>query len=124
MLGMNVLVAFVICLLVSKTLCYPQPSELESSKHQCCCNQNSVNTFRGGSDRRTSAASSTNSIASNRRACHLYIWNAPSALLSRWCNHLQKDNIYEGRGGKKVGVSIFASHGSALTVVLNTTHSD
>jgi hypothetical protein len=72
----------------------------------------------------TFAASSTNSIASNRRACHLYIWNAPSALLSRWCNHLQKDNIYEGRGGKKVGVSIFASHGSALTVVLNTTHSD
>lgn len=38
------------------------------------------------------------------KACYLYIWDAPSALLSRWCNHLQKDCIYEGRGGKKVGI--------------------
>lgn len=37
-----------------------------------------------------------------RTACSLYIWNAPSALLHRWCHHLQRDNIYEGLGGKKV----------------------
>jgi hypothetical protein len=41
-------------------------------------------------------------ISSNRRACRFYVWNAPSALLHRWCHHLQRDNIYEGRGGKKV----------------------
>jgi len=35
------------------------------------------------------------------RACSLYVWDAPSALLWRWCNHLQRDCIYEGRGGKK-----------------------
>lgn len=37
-----------------------------------------------------------------RRACGLYIWDAPSALLYRWCNHLMKDCVYEGKGGKKV----------------------
>jgi hypothetical protein len=37
-----------------------------------------------------------------RKACGLYVWNAPSALLSIWCNHLARDNVYEGRGGKKV----------------------
>ena len=37
-----------------------------------------------------------------RTACSVYIWNAPSALLHKWCHHLQKDNIYEGLGGKKV----------------------
>ena len=37
-----------------------------------------------------------------RSACSFYIWNAPSALLHRWCHHLQRDNIYEGLGGKKV----------------------
>jgi hypothetical protein len=37
-----------------------------------------------------------------RKACGLYLWNAPSALLSIWCNHLARDNVFEGRGGKKV----------------------
>lgn len=36
------------------------------------------------------------------RACGFYIWDAPSALLHKWCNHLMKDCVYEGRGGKKV----------------------
>lgn len=37
-----------------------------------------------------------------RKACSFYIWNAHSALFHRWCHHLQRDNIYEGLGGKKV----------------------
>lgn len=37
-----------------------------------------------------------------RRACGFYLWDAPSAILYRWCHHLQRDCIYEGRGGKKV----------------------
>ena len=35
-------------------------------------------------------------------ACSFYLWDAMSALLYRWCSHLQADCIYEGRGGKKV----------------------
>jgi hypothetical protein len=104
-------VAPVICILISKAECYPQASELVTSKHQCGCIQKSAACCRGGSDRPNSVSPSTSnveSIASNRRACHFYLWNAPSALLSRWCNHLQKDNIYEGRGGKKVRTSSVA----------------
>ena len=37
-----------------------------------------------------------------RTACKFYIWNAPSAMLYKWCQHLMKDHIYEGRGGVKV----------------------
>ena len=37
------------------------------------------------------------------RACGLYVWDAPSALLHKWCHHLLKDCVYEGRGGHKVG---------------------
>lgn len=35
------------------------------------------------------------------KACSIYIWDFPSALLSRWCQHLQRDCVYEGRGGHK-----------------------
>ena len=38
-------------------------------------------------------------IPTNRRACGFYIWDAPSALLYKWCHYLLKDHIYEGRGG-------------------------
>ena len=41
-------------------------------------------------------------LSSGRRACGFYVWDAPSALLYRWCNHLLKDCVYEGRGGRKV----------------------
>lgn len=43
-------------------------------------------------------------MASGRRACGLYIWNAPSALLYKWTNHLLQDCIYEGKGGRKVRI--------------------
>jgi hypothetical protein len=33
---------------------------------------------------------------SSGKACGFYIWDAPSALLHRWCHHLQRDCIYEG----------------------------
>jgi hypothetical protein len=36
------------------------------------------------------------------RVCRWYVWDAPSALLYHWCRRLQRDCIYEGRGGKKV----------------------
>lgn len=37
-----------------------------------------------------------------RRACGLYVWDLPSAILYHWCSHLMKDCVYEGRGGRKV----------------------
>jgi hypothetical protein len=36
------------------------------------------------------------------RACRFYCWDLPSALLFYWCQHLQRDCVYEGRGGRKV----------------------
>lgn len=36
------------------------------------------------------------------RACDFYVWDAPSALLHKWCHHLLKDCVYEGLGGRKV----------------------
>ncbi|KAG7365353.1 hypothetical protein IV203_038556 [Nitzschia inconspicua] len=38
-------------------------------------------------------------IPAKRHACGLFLWDAPSALLYKWCQHLLKDHIYEGRGG-------------------------
>lgn len=38
---------------------------------------------------------------SRRTACGVYLWDAPSALLFFWTNHLLKDCIIEGRGGRK-----------------------
>ena len=43
-------------------------------------------------------------------ACRLYIWNFPSAILHKWCHHLAKDCIYEGKGGVKVGRTSIAFH--------------
>jgi hypothetical protein len=40
----------------------------------------------------------------NRRACSLFVWDAPSALLYKWCHHLLKDNLIEGKGGRMVGL--------------------
>jgi hypothetical protein len=37
---------------------------------------------------------------SSGKACGFYIWDAPSALLHRWCHHLQRDCIYEGTWGR------------------------
>lgn len=37
----------------------------------------------------------------SRRACGLFLWDLPSAILYKWCHHLLKNNIYEGRGGYK-----------------------
>jgi hypothetical protein len=42
--------------------------------------------------------------SSHRRACGLYVWDAPSAFLHAWCNRLMRDCVYEGRGGRKVRV--------------------
>jgi len=41
------------------------------------------------------------SLQSHGKACNFYLWDAGSALLHKWCNHLIKDCIYEGMGGKK-----------------------
>ena len=38
-------------------------------------------------------------VPTHRKACGLYIWDVPSALLYKWCHYLLKDRIYEGRGG-------------------------
>jgi hypothetical protein len=49
-------------------------------------------------------ATTVRSTATNqpRTACSFYLWNSPSALLRKWCRHLMKDCVYEGRGGVKV----------------------
>ena len=53
------------------------------------------------------SASSISAMAAGRRACGIYVWDAPSALLHKWCTHLIKDCIYEGRGGHKVRVGLY-----------------
>ena len=35
-------------------------------------------------------------------ACRFYLWNFPAFILHKWCHHLAKDCIYEGKGGVKV----------------------
>ena len=49
----------------------------------------------------TSSVSGLSSLGRGK-ACGLYIWDVASAFLFRWCTHLQKDCIYDGRGGQKV----------------------
>lgn len=56
----------------------------------------------GGGGSSSSSGCGASSSSSLRKACPLYVWNAPSALLHKWCLHLMKDNVYEGRGGVKV----------------------
>jgi hypothetical protein len=53
-------------------------------------------------DGASNGPSSISAMAAGRRACGLYVWDAPSALLHKWCTHLLRDCIYEGRGGHKV----------------------
>lgn len=36
-----------------------------------------------------------------RRACNLFLWDASSALMYRWCKYLMRDCIYEGKGGHR-----------------------
>jgi hypothetical protein len=48
-----------------------------------------------------SGGSSSTVVGTKKVACGLYIWNAPSALLHKWCTHLLRECIYEGRGGVK-----------------------
>lgn len=36
-----------------------------------------------------------------QRACSVYVWDAPSALLRTWSDHLLRNCIIEGKGGKK-----------------------
>ena len=39
--------------------------------------------------------------APKRRACRFFLWDASSALLYRWCKHLMRDCVYEGKGGHR-----------------------
>jgi len=65
---------------------------------------------RGGDSNSNNGATTTMTMASSleslvatrrRRACSFYVWDMPSALLYKWTQHLLKDCVYEGRGGKK-----------------------
>lgn len=67
-------------------------------------NRNEHSMCQGAQQRSRSTrqtASAFESTCPRRKACGFYIWDAPSALLFRWCKHLQKDCIYEGRGGDR-----------------------
>lgn len=37
-----------------------------------------------------------------KSACRIFVWDALSAFRYHLCNHLLKDAVYEGLGGKKV----------------------
>lgn len=41
------------------------------------------------------------SSSPKRRACNFFLWDASSALLYRWCKHLMRDCVYEGKGGHR-----------------------
>jgi hypothetical protein len=83
-------------LLILEAQCTSKISK-DNDVHRYRCDDIPTAIGRGGSNLGTIP-----SIASDRRACQFYVWNGISALLFRWCNHLQRDSIYEGRGGKKV----------------------
>lgn len=59
-------------------------------------------TAPSSSSSSSSLEASLRPLGSGRRACGLYLWDFPSALLHGWCTRLVKDCVYEGRGGKKV----------------------
>jgi hypothetical protein len=61
---------------------------------------------------------SITAMASGRKACGLYIWDAPSALLHKWCTHLLRDKIYEGRGGHKVREDLILEYIDIIYVCL------
>lgn len=42
------------------------------------------------------------SLNRSRPACRFFVWDAVSAGRFHMCNHLLKDRVYEGLGGKKV----------------------
>ena len=46
-----------------------------------------------------------------RTACGMYLWDAGSAFLHKWCTYLMKDCVYDGRGGRKVSTNIVSSCG-------------
>jgi hypothetical protein len=66
----------------------------------------SASSQRGTGTLQSSISSMSAMAGPGRRACGLYVWDAPSALLHKWCTHLMKDCIYEGRGGHKVRISL------------------
>jgi hypothetical protein len=82
----------------------------------------STSSARSRSRKPTSSHTPCNgvpTVSANRRACNLFIWDAPSALFYRWCHHLLKDNIYEGRGGQKV-CYVHSSFLDATRVLFNS----
>jgi hypothetical protein len=95
------------------------------SKNEC------ENAFSQHSSSSSSTRGRTSSLQSQllssthgrRKACSFYIWNAPSALLYRWCHHLQRDNIYEGLGGKKVSFFCYTALRQGVDVVIWTKES-
>jgi hypothetical protein len=108
--GVCVLLHF---LLISTSPCVSKCMNDNTMKCPTCRDTNAAVVFRGGSHRGTSPTTIP-VIPSSARACQFYLWNAPSALLSRWCIHLQRDSVYEGRGGKKVCVVIFVVYADKL----------
>ena len=66
----------------------------------------------------TSMISNLSTMA-GRKACGFYVWDAPSALLYKWCNHLLRDSVYEGRGGRKF---VRIEPGSMLQLLYPASH--
>jgi len=59
------------------------------------------NNNNGASSSSTATATTAATATATATACGFYIWDAPSALLYKWCHSLMKDCVYEGLGGRK-----------------------
>ncbi|CAJ1969372.1 unnamed protein product [Cylindrotheca closterium] len=63
--------------------------------------QSARNRTTRGAEATQQPCNGESTFQSPRKACKYYVWDLRSALLYRWCHHLLKDHVYEGRGGKK-----------------------
>jgi hypothetical protein len=60
----------------------------------------STSSERGVASASASPCAGEPTVPNHRRACNFYAWDIRSAALYKWCHHLLKDHVYEGRGGK------------------------
>ncbi|GKY94638.1 hypothetical protein MPSEU_000717700 [Mayamaea pseudoterrestris] len=63
--------------------------------------QRSTHSAAGSDDTMAQIGTHPTSSFHRRVACNVYLWDAPSALFQKWCRHLMRDCIYEGKGGTK-----------------------
>lgn len=91
---------FINLLTISQVL-WCSSAAASSASYQAMTRRRLVSASRTDARLTSSATATIGTSSRPGRACSFYIWNAPSALLHKWCQHVMKDHIYEGRGGVK-----------------------